>query len=666
MRWDSIGFFWEDRPVSRERGAKVLGPMPSIPDTGWRPPAEFPNLSGAKILGFDCETKDERLKTHGPGWGRHDGHIIGASLSVQDGSSWYFPIRHETQTELNMDPDQVIRFLRDALKTEIPKVGANVLYDVGWLAEENIAVNGYIYDVQFAEALLDSEAPNVSLDALSHKYLGHGKETSVLYEWLSMWFGGASDEKQRKWLFKSPPALAGPYAEADAKQPIQILSKQWPLMVQRGVLDLFHLECRLIPLLVKMRQKGAPVSVERAHRIYDDLQARMKQLEGEFTHIAGRQVSEASGDSMEAAFNALGIPVPTKFDKKKQVSKRTFEAAALETIDHPFTDKVLEYRKLGKVSNTFIKSYIIDKQVNGRIHCQFHPLKSDESGARSGRFASSDPNLQNIPVRTDEGKLVREAFVASQGNTWEKWDYSQIEYRMLAHFASGEGSDLVRQTFIDDPNTDYHELVGEIIKRGSGIEMARRPIKTINFGLIYGMGQPELAKRLKMKLPEAKSLFQTYHSSAPFIKHTMEAAADEARMFGAVTTILGRKSDFNLWGPQQFDPGKPGLPYGDALLAYGLIERAYTHKALNRKLQGSAADIMKKAMVDCYEAGIFDETHGVGIPILTVHDELDFDTHQPENHPAWAEMKRMMENCVPTRVPIRIDRSRGASWGTAD
>lgn len=665
MRFDSLGMFWEDVPTSRARGERQIGPMPEIPETGWRAPTEFPNLSSAKIIAFDTETKDPSLKTKGPGWARHDGNIIGASIAVE-GASWYFPIRHETCPEQNMDPTQVLRWLDYVLSTNVPKVGANLIYDVGWLAEEGVRVGGPLYDVQFAEALLNSEAPDVSLEALSQHYLGHGKITSVLYEWLSMWFGGNADDRQRKWLYKAPPSLVGPYAEGDAAQPLAILNAQWPLMHKRGVLDLFSIECRLIPLLVKMRMKGAPVSIEKAHSIYDRLTERMGVLEQEFNYIAGTQVNEGSGDSMERAFNTLGLSVPTKFDKRNQVHKRTFEAAALEQIEHPFAEKVLEFRKLKKVANVFIKSYIIDKNVNGRIHCQFHPLKSDESGARSGRFASSDPNLQNIPVRTEEGKLVREAFVATEGCTWEKWDYSQIEYRMMAHFAVGQGADLVRQTFNDNPDTDYHEYVGDIIKDLAQIELERRPIKTINFGLIYGMGKPELAKRLKLSRAAAEDLFKVYHSSAPFIKATMDAAAEEANMFGMVTTILGRKSDFNLWGPKEFDPTKPGLPYGEALLRYGAVERSYTHKALNRKLQGSAADIMKKAMVDCYEAGVFDDDYGVGIPILTVHDELDFDAHQPEHHPAWLEMQRIMENCVPTLVPIRIDRSRGPSWGTAD
>lgn len=663
-RFTDIGMFWEDRPARRGQ-EKTLGPMPEIPETGWRPPTSFPNLTAAKVIGFDTETKDLNLKKAGPGWGRKDSHIIGVSLAVEDGTSWYFPMRHEVQPELNMDPDQVMRFVAHTLGDNRPKVGANLIYDVGGLAAEGIKVGGRLYDVQFAEALLNSEAPDVSLDSLAHKYLGMGKTTSILYDWLALWLGGAANERQRANLYRSPVTLAGPYAEADAALPIAILNKQWPDMVSRGVVDLFDLECRLIPLLVAMRIKGAPVDVNKAEEVYERLGREAELVAGKMGELVGMPVNPASRDSMMGAFRRLGLDLPTKIDKYTKEKKVSFGADLLGDIDHPIGDLMIEHRQLLKVRNTFIKSYIIDKQVDGRIHCSFHPLKNDDSGARSGRFSSSDPNLQNIPSRTELGLLVREAFVVAVGGRWRKFDYSQIEYRLLAHHAVGQGSLELRDTYAKDPDIDYHAIVQDLIRKMASLELERSPVKTINFGLIYGMSQKELARRLHLDSKAGAALFESYHRAAPFAKATMDAAAAEAHKYGYVTTLLGRKSDFNQWGPRDAY-GVPGLPYGEAVLEYGpQVQRAFTHKALNRKLQGGAADIMKKAMVDAYEAGLFAED-ACGIPILTVHDELDFEDFGPEDASCWKELAHIAENCVQTRVPIRIDAKSGQNWRVAD
>lgn len=682
MRLTDIGIFWQDLPPVRKGGMRERGPMPPIPATGWRPPPEFPNLSGAKIIGFDVEGWDPELRKAGPGWGRGKGHLIGASLSVEDGTSWYFPFGHgfekkgddwqqvlpPEEAAMNMDRNHVLGFLNHVLDTpHIPKTGANLIFDTGWLSWEGVNVTGPLYDVQFAEALLNSETPGVALDDLALRYLGIGKTTDTLYEWLASWCGGAVSGKQRANLYLSPPSLAGPYAESDASLPIAILSKQWPALVARGCLDLFKLECRLIPLLVKMRMKGAGVSVEKAEELYDQLGKDLLIPGEKMTEMVGKVVNPNATESLLSAFKKLGIAPPEVKDKKTGKMKVTFAAEPLEALNHPFADLVLEYRRTEKVRNTFVKGYIIDKNVNGRVHCSFHPLKGTANGARSGRLASSDPNLQNIPIRTEMGRRVRQAFVA-QG-IWRKWDYSQIEYRLLAHHAVGKGSNELRMKYQQNPHIDYHQLVGDLVLEITALELERRPIKTINFGLIYGMVEHTLARRLKLKPAEAKKLFAAYHKAAPFVKATMEAAEAEVHATGVITTLLGRRSDFTSWGPKDYVEGRPSRPSREAAArewGFGNICRQFTHKAINRRLQGGAADIMKKAMVDCYEAGLFEED-ACGMPMLTVHDELDFDDlHMEENRDCWKEFKWRMENAVPCRVPIVIDHSSGPSWGQAD
>jgi len=664
----SVGLFWEDvpKPLSSRR-SKEVREMPPIPSSSWRPP-EFPNLSAAKVIGLDTETKDLELNSAGPGWGRNAGHVVGVSLSVADGSSWYFPMRHETQPEMNMDPDQVIRYCQHVLSDTRPKVGANLIYDIGWLRHEGVHVNGMLYDVQFAEALLNSETPSVSLESLASRYLGLGKASEALYEWLALWLGGKPDARQRASLWRAPPSLVGPYAESDAALPIKILEAQWPLLERRGAVNLFHIECRLIPLLVAMRMKGAPVDVNVAEQTYEELGVDLHSIGQRLHDAVGFDVNPNAGESIRTAFDHLGIPVPMVLDKKTGESKSSFAAGLLEKIDHPLCDLILEYRRTAKVRDTFIKSYIIDKNVNGRVHCTFHPLKTDSNGARSGRFASSDPNLQNIPIRTEIGKRVRRAFAATHGRQWAKWDFSQIEYRMLAHHAVGPGSDELRASYNNDPSTDYHDLLSERVKMLTGLIIARAGIKGINFGLIYGMQQPRLIRNLGLSKTAGADLFVKYHAAAPFAKATMDAAADEVRDLGYVETILGRRSDFESWSSTSYDPKKTALSYEAACSKWGSqgIERAMLHKALNRKLQGGAADAMKKAMVDAWEAGLF-EDDACGIPLLTVHDELDFEVDDNCEGAHWTEFKRVMENAIPSiRVPIRIDLSIGASWGDAD
>jgi DNA polymerase I-like protein with 3'-5' exonuclease and polymerase domains len=664
-RWDNLGMFWEDLPSRRgQTGPKAIGPMPEIPETGWRPPSEFPNLSAAKVIGFDTETKDPELLQSGPGWGRGVGHIVGISLAVP-GKAWYFPIRHEAQPELNMDVTQVLRYTAHVLGDNRPKVGANLIYDIGWLQEEGVAVGGALLDVQFAEALLNSETPDVSLEGLTGRYLGGGKVSSILYDWLASWLGGKANDRQRANIYRAPITLTGPYAEADASLPIDILERQWPAMEQRGVLDLFKLECRLIPLLVKMRIKGAPIDLLVAEEAYHHLGVAADLIEKELQVIAGQPVNPAAPDSVKSAFTRLGIPHPITKDKKTRKERVSFAADILETIDHPLAAKIVEHRQLLKVKDVFIKSYLLNKQVAGRIHCSFNPLKSDKTGTRSGRFSSSDPNLQNIPIRTELGAQVRRAFVAHQEGRWRKYDYSQIEYRLLAHHAVGPGADELRLKFNNNPDIDYHEVVQQLILVLTGLELERRPVKTVNFGLIYGMSQKELIKRLRLTASSGTELFKNYHIAAPFARETMAAAAKEVHLTGTVTTLLGRKSDFPLWGPVN-QHGAPGLIYGEAILEYGPnIERAFTHKALNRKLQGGAADIMKKAMVDAYEAGLFEEDQ-CGIPILTIHDELDFEDLGPPDADCWRELSHIMENCVDTKVPIRVHSGMGRNWKDAD
>lgn len=659
-RFDAAGFLWDDTGKPRP---ERLGWMPPIPDTGWRPPAGFPNLSAAKALAVDVETYDPELTEAGPGWARGPvGHIVGFSVAVPNGPGWYFPLRHTVEPQDNRDPATCLRWLGHQLNDNRPKVGANILYDLGWLRQEGVPFQGPFYDVQYAEALLNSEEPDVSLEALSWKYLGHGKQTDLLKEWCQNYYR-TSDSKWRKDIYRAPPRLVGHYGEGDARQPLEILTQQWPLLQQRGVLDIFKLECRLIPMLLAMRFKGAPVDVNYAEELSDNFAHQQGAVEEEIKDIVGKYINPNSADDLAGAFDALGIRYYHTAN-----GAPSFTDEFLEGLDHPIAEPIRFHRKLGKIRGTFLKGYIIDKSVNGRIHCSFHPLKGDGKGARSGRLSSSDPNLQNIPTRAKDGdrweehaKAIRKAFVA-RGRRWRSWDYSQIEYRLFAHHAVGPGADDIRALYRSNPKTDYHKATGKMIIDMTGQDIPRPYIKNINFGLLYGASKKKIAKMLKLSLEKAEELFQAYHRAIPFARTTMEACAQEIDYTGQVRTILGRVSDFPLWVPREYDKDAWALPYEEALREYGPdIHRAFKHKGINRKLQGGAADIMKTAMVNLWESGILDV---VGVPGLTVHDELDWDDElEDENHPAWAEVQRIMEYAVPCAVPILVEGNHGRTWG---
>lgn len=663
MRFDSMGMFWEDVPAPKG-SRNIARVMPPIPDTGWEPPKKFPDLSRAKVISIDCETYDPELIKHGPGWARGKGHLVGVAVGADGGGRWYFPMRHTVEEHHNMDPEKVLEWLRDTLSNPAqPKVGANLIYDIGWLQEEGVFVRGELVDVQYAEALLD-ESAEVALETLGQRYLSEGKESNDLYEWCSLYYGGKPNGRQRANIYRSPPRLVGYYAESDADLPLRVIKEQYPLLVKEGLLDLFRMECALIPLLVKMRFAGTTVDIGKAEELREQLLKRSEDAKKLLNDKVGFRVDINSSASLARAFDKQGLSYG-----RTAKGNPSFTKQFLEALDHPIGEVIREIRKCEKLRGTFVESYILDSHVNGKVYGQFHPLRGDEGGTRSGRFSASTPNLQNIPSRDDElAPLIRGMFIPDDDHLyWRKYDYSQIEYRFLIHYAVGPGADEARQLFISNPNIDYHEMALDLVAPEAGWDVDtperrnywRRPIKNINFGLIYGMGVDKLSADLGLTRSQGRQLFAAYHKGVPFAKATMDATAKEALHTGTISTILNRKSRFDMWEPLQWDSNTRPMPYDKAILHYGQIRRAFTHKALNRRLQGSAADLMKKAMLKCWQDGIFDET---GVPRLTVHDELDFSDPGGKDE-AFKEMQRIMETAIPLKIPVKADGEIGPDWG---
>jgi DNA polymerase-1 len=613
-------------------------------------------LAGAKAIAVDVETYDPEIEDHGPGWGRGKGHVIGVSLATDDGFNKYFPIRHETG--FNHNPQQILCYVKDQLRhAHQPKVGHNILYDLGWLSHEGVPVVGQVYDTWTAEKLIDHSS-SASLEDVSKRYLGEGKTSDALYDWAwQAWGSGApkSPGDKRKCAMKNlrsiPAELVGFYAESDTALPLQILPKQWAKMNELGLMDVFMMECDLLPILVQMRLLGVSVDLDAAERARDQFLNSAAEVQKKVDEIAGCHINTGSAQEVAKVFDRLNIRYP----RTERTDAPSFKGEFLKTVEHPIGGLIVELEELKKYTSTFIENAILGSHVNGKIHGELNPLR-----AVTGRMSASNPNLQQVPSRNELAKALRAIFVPDAGHDhWRKYDYSSIESRILAHDAVGPGAGELRQEYVNNPKTDYHTFAQTMIHDTVSVFLERKPVKEINFGIVYGMMVTALAAKLKIPKSEAQRLFDTYHAGLPYVKETMDHFSEVAAKSGEVRTILGRRSLFDRWEPRG-SRGVAALKFEDAVRAYGPnIERAYLYKALNHRIQGTAADLMKMAMVKCHKAGIYDV---IGFPRLIVHDEKDWSVRPGWDESAFTEMRHIMETAIPFKVPIRVEGERGPNW----
>lgn len=631
------------------------------PTQVWRPPEELPSLAGIRRLSLDVETKDTTLSDLGPG-ARRGGYIVGLALGVDDGRRWYLPVRHAEGG--NLDPDLVWRWAcaeLNAFEGEI--VGANLIYDLEFLWFEGVTLPKVkrFRDVQLAEPLLDEQRLEYNLDALSLDYLGEGKQEELLREGATAWGFGKDSRTVKQNLWQLPAWLVGPYGEGDVDRPLRILELQEKKLAEQGLTDLFDLECRLIPALLQMRLRGVRVDLRKAEQALQQLKAERAKLLAHLRRLAGPKADWLLADVLGAALAQRNIPVPlTPKSGQYSVKKELLEKFAGDEL----VDVIARGRQLNTVITTFLEGAILNHNIDGRVYCQFPQLKSD-GGGTIARFASANPNLQNIPSRDPVlGPLVRGIFVPEEGERWWRGDYSQIEYRFLVHYAVGQGAERARAQYNDDPKMDFHKFVAEMLGVDPEDKVKRKRVKNTNFAKGYGARAPKLAQTFGCSVDEAEEFIAEYDAKLPFAKETFELAERVAQRRGYVKTILGRYGRFERWVPdaknaKSFIP----LPRAQAEERYGArLKRANTYMALNRVLQGSAADLMKKAMAEGYEAGIFD---ALGAYLLTVHDELDNSVPDtPAGREAAAELQRIMETTVKLNVPVRVEAEFGDDWGS--
>lgn len=608
----------------------------------WNIPAEYPNLSGSAEIALDLETCDPNLTTLGPGWTRNDGFIVGIAIATGD-QQWYFPIRHKNGH--NLDPKMTMRWLAKLLSREdLTVVMHNATYDAGWLRAEGVEVKGRIIDTMIAAPLIDENRFSYSLNNLGRDYIDMRKDERMLRAAAKDW---GIDPKKDMWQL--PAQYVGSYAEQDAAMTLALWRNLQTHITKEELGSIFALETGLIPLMLEMKARGVRVDLDKADIARKGLRAKVQYLKGFIKDKTGVAIEPWAAASVQQVFEALNLQYP-----KTEAGAPSFTKQFLNAHPHEVAHAIVRLREFDKADGTFIET-ILQHEHNGRIHCEFHQLRSDDGGTVTGRFSSSSPNLQQIPARDPELKaLIRGLFVPEPGQQWGSFDYSSQEPRLLVHYAASMPDSMrgpVVDRIVNEYNAgdvDLHQMVADI----AGI--TRKQAKAVNLGIMYGMGVEKLSNQLGVSKDEAKRIMTEHEEKVPFVRQLATTASKQAEKYGQIRTLLGRKCRFHLYEPAQWSAEyKKALPLEEARKEYGpIVRRAFTYKALNKLIQGSAADQTKKAMADCSAEGL--------IPTLTVHDELCFSVESQEQA---NRIQEIMETGVSLKVPSKVDAELGSNWG---
>ena len=603
----------------------------------WVAPTTFPDLSTHNKVSIDLETCDPELIKEGPGWPTERGQVIGIAVS-SNGFTGYYPIAHEGGG--NMDKKKVLEYVKSiCIDGSIDKVFHNAQYDIGWLSTLGIEVKGRIHDTMVAMALIDENRFSYTLNSVSGEYLGERKNETKLREAADA-FG--VDPKNE--MYRLPAQFVGEYAEKDARLTLKLHEKLSWEITKDNLQTVYDMECRLINVIFQMTKKGVRIDTHSAEKLIERFKNKEKKLLKRIRDLTNLNVEIWAAASIAKAFDALNLP----YERTKKTDSPSFTKMFLTDHSHELPRLIMQARELNKLRGTFLHG-LIKHNKEGRIHAHINQIRSDSGGTVTGRFSYNHPNLQQIPSRGQFAKDIRKIFIPEAGEYWLKADYSQQEPRLLTHFArlvKQPGSREVQEAYLEK-DLDFHQQTADM----AGVQ--RSLAKTIGLGVMYGMGYHKLARELDMEPQEAKTMLQDFHAKVPFMKGMLEAVMNRANSKGVIRTLLGRKCRFDLWEPTQWGVHK-ALPLNQAQTEHGFaIKRAYTYKALNRLIQGSAADQTKKAMVDVYEElGI--------IPLIQVHDELDCSVRDEKQ---GKQIKEIMENCVELEVPSKVDTEMNESWG---
>lgn len=630
------------------------------PPANWTPTPvrQMPSWEGASRVAIDTETYDPKLNDLGPGV-RRGGRVVGISFAIEGGPSHYLPIGHSAN---NVDEAHVWSYIREqAASFKGTLVGANLPYDLDYMAEKGVWFSKvqWFRDVQIAEPLIDELQHSYSLDAILTRHGLPNKDETLLKDALIAWGCVKKDGSPDKGkIYALPSEYVAPYAIADVELPLKLLRRQERIIEEQDLWQIFDLESKVMPVLLKMRRRGVAIDFARLGKLEDWAISEAKKALDEAYRLTSIRISWTDvwkAAALAPALQEVGIPL-----EKTKTGQPSIDADLLDRVDHPVADALARARKMNKIVTTFAAS-VREHETHGRIHCTFNQLrttkdeeKGEDKGARYGRLSSSDPNMQQQPGRDPEiAPLWRAIYIPDEGKQWAALDYSQQEPRWLVHFAEKTRGGLPRaveaaEKYRTDPNTDNHTMMAQMC----GIE--RKPAKELFLGKIYGMGGAKLCKKLGLPTewitktnqhgtrmieiagPEGKKIINKFDRELPFVNMLAEICKDTALRRGYITTILGRRCRF------------PEL-HGNPFKKYD-----WCHKALNRLIQGSSADQTKAAMVQLDAAGFE--------PQLQIHDEIDASV---ENRAEAEAMADIMRNCVVANVPFKVDVEIGPSWGEA-
>jgi DNA polymerase I-like protein with 3'-5' exonuclease and polymerase domains len=634
-----------------------------LPETEWLMPTEYPDLRSYPEIAIDLETRDPELKSKGSGSVIGMGEIVGFAVAVE-GYKGYFPIAHEQGP--NMDRKKTIEWFRDICESPATKIFHNAMYDVCWIRKLGIKINGLIVDTMIASSLIDENRFSYTLNTLSWHHLSKGKNEKKLIEAAKE---RGLDAKADMW--RLPAMEVGAYAEQDAALTLELWHKCKKIIIEDNLQDIFNLETDLFPCLVDMRFRGVRVDVQKAHTVKQDLALQEELILREIKKESNLDIQLMAARSIAKLFDKLGL----EYSRTAKSDEPSFTKNFLANHPHPLVQKIAQARKINKVRTTFIDS-ILKYEHCERIHAEINQIRSDDGGTVTGRFSYVNPNLQQIPARDPAtGPLIRSLFIPEEGMKWGCFDYSQQEPRLVTEYALRfklASVNPIADSYENDPSTDFHRIVAEMA------EIPRSQAKTINLGLFYGMGKAKLQAELGVTKEKSEELFNKYHNKAPFVKQLMNKVMSAAQDKGQIKTLLGRRCRF-----PKYEPVLRGSDWGTFVPAEDherMLElqemgpelldnegnktgkrnywwknptrRAFTYKALNRLIQGSAADMTKKAMVELYKEGI--------VPHIQVHDELDISVI---NDLEAAKIKDIMENAVDLEIPNKVDYESGPNWG---
>ena len=654
----------------------------------WCAPTEFPDLSKYDEIAIDLETKDPDLTKKGSCSTRGGGEVVGIAVAVKDWCG-YYPIAHEGGG--NLDRKKVLKWFTDVLKTPAKKIFHNAMYDVLWIKRLGLTIHGTIVDTMVATALVNENRFRFDLNSVAKEYTGIGKNESALQEAAKEW---GIDPKAE--MYRLPSLFVGEYAEKDAEITLALWKELEKEINSQNLHSILELETGVLPCLVEMKWRGVRVNEDHVvilekkfKHIYDECLKSVKKQTGIFPEIwAARSIAKVC--------EQIGVK---DYERTAKTQAPSFTKNWLSNHSNRTLKNIASARTVDKLRSTFIET-IKNYVVNGKIHADINQLKGDQGGTLTGRLSYAHPNLQQLPNYNDYGTGIRSLFLPnSKEERWGCFDYSQQEPRLVVHYALRTPgitgiSEIAKEYKAKDSTADFHKLVAKLAN------IDRREAKTINLGLFYGMGKGKLATSLELDKEEAKELFDEYHRQVPFVRELSNGLMKFAEKNKSIFTLEDRFCRFNKWEPRakEWDEDRKIFIYTEYIdkeQENGEIKKeiqrspvpildkkeaedhylasrsrslekndphckmfeefykpAFTYKALNKLIQGSAADMTKKAMVKLYKAGI--------LPHIQIHDELCLSINSIEQA---GLIKKIMEEAISLLIPNKVNYKKGSNWG---